>query len=107
MSSYEEVVQKDIQLMWSILTYCQQPWISEKMDMIISKNPMKDIVIIIWLFYVYGLVEVGAKHFWITVMNLIFAFGKIVFVCLCGLCVMWLFYERCEEVNRSQTTCGI
>ncbi len=78
MSSYEEVIQKDLELMWSILNYCRRtPWLSEKMDFIISKNPMKDIVIVIWLFFAFGVIEIGSKHFWVGISNLIFAFGKL------------------------------
>lgn len=77
MSSYDDVVQKDIELMWLILNYCRRtPWLSDKMDFIISKNPMKDIVIIIWVCFAVGIVEIGSKHFWVVFMNMVVSFGN-------------------------------
>jgi hypothetical protein len=77
MSSYEEVVEKDLELLRSIQEYCYRtPWLNDNMSKIISKNPLRDIVSILWLFFIYGLVEVGQKHFWVVFMNLVGAFGK-------------------------------
>ncbi len=76
MSSYDEMVEKDLQLMWSIQSFCHRtPWLNEKMAFITSKNPMKDIVIVIWLFFVIGVIELKEKHFWVAVSNLVFSFG--------------------------------
>ena len=77
MSSYEEVVEKDIELLRSVQEYCYRtPWLNDTMSRIVSKNPLRDIVSVLWLFFIYGLVEIGQRHFWVVAMNLIGAFGK-------------------------------
>lgn len=77
MSSYEEVVAKDLELLWSIQEYCYRtPWLNDRMSKIISKNPLRDIVSILWIFFVMGLVELGPKHFWVVAMNMVVSFGK-------------------------------
>jgi hypothetical protein len=79
MASYEEVVSKDLELLWSIQEYCYRtPWINQGMSKIISKNPFKDIVIILWIFYIVGLVEIGHKHFWVVAINMIVSFSKFI-----------------------------
>ena len=76
MSSYEEVIQKDLELLWVIQEYCYRtPWLNNLMKSIISKNPMKDIVNILWIFFIYGCIEFNHKHFWIVVLNAAFSFG--------------------------------
>lgn len=78
MSSYDEMVQKDLRLMWSILNYCESvPWLQDKMSKIVSKYPWKDISIAIWLFFVVGLFEIGTKHFFVVATNLASAYCKL------------------------------
>ncbi len=70
------MIEKDLELMWSIQDYCRgTSWINDKMAMITNKNPLKDIVIIVWLFFIIGVLELGQKHFWVVTTNLIFSFG--------------------------------
>jgi hypothetical protein len=77
MSSYEEVIEKDLVLLRSIQDYCYRtPWLNDYMARIVSKNPLRDVVSVLWIFFVYGLVEIGPHHFWVVVMNLVGAFGK-------------------------------
>ena len=94
MSSYEEVVSKDLELLWSIQEYCYRtPWLNDRMSKIISKNPLKDIVIVLWIFFILGLVELKEKHFWVVIMNLTVAYGNAlhfdvkVLVCSSNLCI--------------------
>lgn len=76
MKSYSDVISKDLELLWSIQEYCYQtPWLNQRMASITSKNPLKDIVIILWVFYIVGLVKLGATHFWVVSINLAAAFG--------------------------------
>jgi len=87
MSSYDEVVAKDLELLWSIQEFCYRtPWINDRMSKIISKNPLRDIVSILWIFFILGLVELKEKHFWVVTMNLAVSFGEMdqIFAC------MWL-----------------
>jgi len=76
MSSYEEVVQKDLALLWAIQEYCRRmPWISSAMHSVVSKHPLRDIVSVLWAFFLYGVVELHFAHFWVVVSNLGVASG--------------------------------
>ena len=78
MSTYEEVIAKDLELLWSIQEFCYRtPWLNQRMSQIVSKYPLRDIVSILWLFFIYGIVEIGVRHFWVVVVNLAAAFGKL------------------------------
>ena len=75
MSSYEDVVKKDLELLWSIQEYCYRtPWLNDIMTKIISKNPLKDICILVWIFFAIGILEIGSYHFWVASTNLVAAF---------------------------------
>lgn len=77
MASYEEVIEKDLELLWSVKQYCHSNvWLSDLLSRIVSKHPLRDIVIIVWVFFIIGLFEVGIRHFWVAVFNVIFAMGK-------------------------------
>lgn len=77
MSTFEEMIQKDLQLMWSIQSFCHEAsWLSETMNMITNKNPLKDIVIVIWLLFIIGVIEFGQSHFWVVILNLVVSFGQ-------------------------------
>lgn len=77
MSSYQEVVEKDLQLLWSIQEYCQRtPSVHNLFSRIVSKNPAKDVVLVLWLFFCYGLVEIGMEHFWVASINITVALGN-------------------------------
>lgn len=70
MSSYEEVVEKDLELMWAIRRYCKsQRWIVDTMRHIVSKHPLRDIVLALWIAFIVAWIEIGHHHFWIAVMN--------------------------------------
>jgi len=43
------------------------------MSKIVSKYPWQDIGIIVWCFFVVGVIEIGRAHFWIAAFNLLFA----------------------------------
>lgn len=76
MSSYEEVVEKDLVLLRSIQEYCYRTsWLNDYMSKIVSKNPLRDVVSVLWIFFAFGLVEIGPHHFWVVFMNLVGAFG--------------------------------
>jgi hypothetical protein len=77
MSTYNEMIQKDIQLMRTIQKYCYRtPYLDNFISRIISKNPLYDIVIILYVMFALGLMDIGAKHFWLVAMNLSVTFGK-------------------------------
>lgn len=44
------------------------------MKSLINKHPLHDIVLILYVFFIIGLVDIGKKHFWVVVTNLSFAF---------------------------------
>ncbi len=76
MTSFDDLVHRDLQLMISIEDYCaRSPWIKSKMNMIISKHPWQDICAIIWVFFVIGLIEQRRKHFWVVAVNLALCSG--------------------------------
>lgn len=52
------------------------PWLDKRMSKIVSKYPWQDIGIIVWCFFIIGVIEIGRAHFWIAAFNLIFAVGE-------------------------------
>lgn len=74
MSSLQEVVQKDIELLFSIQTFFKEhPKLDKVFSIIISKHPWRDISMVIWIIFVVSSIELGVKHFWVVIFNLIFA----------------------------------
>jgi hypothetical protein len=64
MASYEDVVHKDLQLMWVILEAVSGvPWLDDFLRRVISKHPWQDICAVPWLCFVYGCYEYRSKHF--------------------------------------------
>lgn len=105
MATYEDVVQKDLELLWSIQDYCYRtPWINSSLARIVSKNPLKDIVIILWGCFAIGLFDIGAKHFWLVTINATVAFGKLVDALLCFVLVIflpfWIVARKLIEAKR-------
>ena len=43
------------------------------MSKIISKNPLQDVVLVVWFFSAIGMLEMGFIHFWVASTNLLFA----------------------------------
>ncbi len=77
MSSYNDVVSKDIELLQLINHKIDQSnWLSDFFAKVVSKNPLKDVVLVLWFFFIFGLFEVGSKHFWVVIMNLIVVVRK-------------------------------
>jgi hypothetical protein len=76
-TGFEDVIRQEVRLLFAIQDYCRQhPQLDYFMSSIVSKHPLKDIVLLLYLFFVFGLVEVGHNHFWICMMNLPCAFRK-------------------------------
>lgn len=68
--SYEEVVENDLELIWLIKRYCKaRPWIERAMSRIVSKHPMQDICLVLWIAFILGWIEVGHAHFWVCIIN--------------------------------------
>ena len=42
------------------------------MSKIISKNPLQDVVLVVWFFSAIGMLEIGFIHFWVAITNLLF-----------------------------------
>lgn len=103
MSSYDEVVAKDLELLWSIQEFCYRtPWLNDRMLKIISKNPLRDIVSILWIFFIVGIVELKEKHFWVVSMNLTVSFSKyyrVVFEKYLFLTSLYRYFISREEPN--------
>lgn len=69
------MIEKDIDLLWTIQDYCyRNDWLNNLLSRIVSKHPWKDIGMIIWIFFIIGVIELKAQHFFPVVMNLITAF---------------------------------
>ena len=52
-------------------TYCyQHPRIDSFYRRVVSKNPLKDIVMLLPLSFIVALSQIGAKHFWVVGINL-------------------------------------
>ena len=80
MSGYDEMITKDLEFLRSIQDYFHRtPWLDSVLSRIVSKYPLQDIGIIVWCFFVIGVVEIGRQHLWIVAFNLVFAVGK--FLC--------------------------
>ena len=76
MAAYDEMVAKDLELLYSIQDYCQKrPWIDNRISRIVSKYPWQDIVVVLWILFIVGVIEIGNSHFWIVCLNLGAAFG--------------------------------
>ena len=83
--TYDEVVEKDLDLLWAILEWVSRsPRLDNIMQKIVSKHPWQDIACIPWLFSIVGFLEFGFPHFWVVTVNLFFAFGKNILPLLCG-----------------------
>ena len=71
------MIAKDLEFLWSIQDYFHRtPWLDSTLSRIVSKYPLQDIGIIVWCFFILGVVEIGRQHFWIVAFNLVFAVGK-------------------------------
>lgn len=72
MASFQEMVDKDIELMYSINEYCNRtPWLKDSMSRIVSLHPWKDITAVVWIAFLIGMMEIGSAHFWVVMVNLI------------------------------------
>jgi hypothetical protein len=58
---------------------------------LINKHPFQDIVIVLYLFFAVGLVDIGKQHFWVVVTNLSLAFCKSM---LCF--ILPMFHDSCR-----------
>lgn len=77
MSSYKEMVDKDIELMYSIHDQLQRsPRLNQFFETVVSPQPWKDITTIIWIACLFAMLELGRSHFWVIAVNLVFAVGK-------------------------------
>ena len=75
-SRFEQVVEKDIEILWLIHDIChERPIFDMIMTNIVSKHPWNDIVVIIWAIFIYGIIEIGVLHFWIVTFNLVLCFA--------------------------------
>jgi hypothetical protein len=76
-SSYDDMIEKDLELLWVINDYISStPRLQDFFGKIVSKYPWKDVVVVVWCFFAIGISEIGRNHFWVVVMNLIFAISK-------------------------------
>ena len=71
------MIEKDLELLWNIQDYFRRTsWLDSMMSKIVSKYPLQDIGVIVWCFFVIGVIEIGRHHFWIASFNLVFAVGN-------------------------------
>ena len=79
------MIEKDLEFMWSMQDWFKRsPWLDTIMFKIVSKYPLQDIGMVVWCFFLVGVIEIGRKHFWIVSMNLILAVGKDMFEIMCN-----------------------
>lgn len=68
--SYEEIIENDLENMWAINRFCKaRPWIETMMNRIVSKHPLQDICLVLWIVFIVGWIEAGHSHFWVCAMN--------------------------------------
>jgi len=73
--SYQALVEKDLELIWSIQDFIyKRPWLDRRLAAIVSKYPWNDVVMLVWLSFGLGLMLIGAKHFWLCATNLALSF---------------------------------
>lgn len=72
MVSFEEMVEKDVELMFLVQSYCRQhPRLDRFLHFVTSKHPWRDISSVIWIVHLLGVLEIGRPHFWIVLINLV------------------------------------
>eukprot|EP01039_Chlorochromonas_danica_P001733 gene1733-1893_t len=72
MVSFEEMVEKDVELMFLVQSYCRRhPRLDGLLQCVTSKHPWRDISSIIWIVHLLGVLEIGRSHFWIVLINLV------------------------------------
>ena len=73
-SSFEDVISKDIELLWAVQDYVHSnPKYKRWLHKIINKNPLQDICALVYIFFGIGWYEIGWPHFWVGIFNLFFA----------------------------------
>ncbi len=73
--TYQELVEMDVKLLWAIQDWVyRRRWLDSRMSKIVSKYPMYDIGMVIWLMAVIGVYEIGKRHFWVVTTNLVTSF---------------------------------
>jgi hypothetical protein len=71
-----ELIKRDIAILFAIQDYCyQRPKLDALMRSIVSKWPHQDIVLIVYLFFILGVLEIGHIHFWLCALNLSTSFA--------------------------------
>ena len=77
-TNYDDMIERDIEIIWSIHNYIMRNgWIDTVMSRIVSKHPLQDICMVIWMFFAFGVIEIGSRHFWVVALNTSLAFGRI------------------------------
>lgn len=72
---FKKFIKDDLDNMRRIRNYCtSNPRVDNWMTSIINKHPFQDIVVVLYLFFAVGLVDIGKMHFWVVVTNLSLAF---------------------------------
>jgi hypothetical protein len=108
---FKKLIKDDLINIRKIRNYCtSNPRIDNWMRSIINKHPFQDIVIVLYLFFAVGLVDIGKKHFWVVVTNISVAFCKFISLLHCTMgrsscflichCVMLSVLRRIIEAKR-------
>ena len=72
---YKKLIKDDLHNIRKIRNYCaSNPKIDNWMKSLINKHPFQDIVVVLYLFFAVGLVDIGKEHFWVVVTNLSVAY---------------------------------
>ena len=73
--SYQELVDIDVKLLWAIQDWVyRRRWLDTRLSKIVSRYPMYDVGIVVWLMAVIGVYEIGKRHFWVVTINLVVSF---------------------------------
>lgn len=76
-AAYDEMVERDLEYMWRIKRYMKaNPGIDSFIKRIVSKYPFQDVVMIVWVLFIVGWIEIGLGHFWVASMNLAAVMGN-------------------------------
>jgi hypothetical protein len=79
MESFEDMIKLDIKLLFSVQHFCKSnPKFDQFMGNIVSKFPHQDIVLVIYLMFIFNFIEIGHNHFWVCIFNLFGSFCKLI-----------------------------
>ena len=76
MENFDDLIKQDLKWLFAIQKYCyHHHQFDNFMRGIVSKYPFQDIVLLLHIFFVLGIFEIGHDHFWLCSLNLAVTFA--------------------------------